>query len=182
MRGKIVVVAGLACPSSPRSRRGRPGRAAAERRRTRAPNPLGESCKDYLTPEEAAAKNGALVAVDHALSAVHGMLTRYAVRRTGRRRTRRASTARLSASRSLQQPPACPAVPGITAGLEHGQRHFPGRKTRRLADLLRGRREHQAGFVRAERREEDSTCKSHARASQITAKTSSACSKAAIPS
>ncbi len=56
VKGKIVVVAGLPpqlaaqAGSSPRAVRG-------------APNPLGENCTDYLTPEEAAAKNGAVAVV-----------------------------------------------------------------------------------------------------------------------
>jgi Peptidase family M28 len=52
VKGKIVVVAGL------------PPELAAQQNAPRgAPNPLGENCTDFLTPEEAAAKNGALAVV-----------------------------------------------------------------------------------------------------------------------
>ncbi len=55
VKGKIVVVAGL------------PAEIAAQQNAPRggggAPNPLGENCTDFLTPEEAAAKNGAVAVV-----------------------------------------------------------------------------------------------------------------------
>ncbi len=49
VRGKIIAVAGLP-----------PELAAQQSRRGPATNPLGEDCTDYLTPEEYAAKNGAI--------------------------------------------------------------------------------------------------------------------------
>ena len=52
VHGKIIVVAGL------------PAEIAAEQgRRGAAQDPLGQQCTDYLTPEEYAAKNGALAVV-----------------------------------------------------------------------------------------------------------------------
>lgn len=52
VKGKIVVVAGL------------PPELAAQQNAPRgAPNPLGESCTDFLTPEEAAAQNGAAAVI-----------------------------------------------------------------------------------------------------------------------
>ncbi|HMD49295.1 MAG TPA: M28 family peptidase, partial [Bryobacteraceae bacterium] len=50
VKGKIVVVAGL------------PPELAAQQAaaRGRGPNPYGEACVDYMTPEQAAAKNGAI--------------------------------------------------------------------------------------------------------------------------
>ena len=52
VHGKVIVVAGL------------PAEVAAQQgRRGPAPDPLGQQCKDYLTPEEYAAKNGAVVVV-----------------------------------------------------------------------------------------------------------------------
>ncbi|HXT86899.1 MAG TPA: M28 family peptidase [Verrucomicrobiae bacterium] len=52
VRGKIIVVAGLP-----------PQLAAQQGRRGPATNPLGEDCTDYLTPEQYAAKNGAVAVV-----------------------------------------------------------------------------------------------------------------------
>ena len=54
VHGKIIVVAGLPAELAARQAAGR-GRGGAN-----APNPLGEACTDFLTPEEYAAKNGAL--------------------------------------------------------------------------------------------------------------------------
>jgi len=52
VRGKLIVVAGL------------PAEVAAEQgRRGSAQDPLGQQCADYLTPEEYAAKNGAVAVV-----------------------------------------------------------------------------------------------------------------------
>jgi len=52
VRGKIIVVAGL------------PAEVAAEQgRRGATQDPLGQQCTDYLTPEEYAAKNGAIAVV-----------------------------------------------------------------------------------------------------------------------
>ncbi len=63
VKGKIVVVAGLPAELAAQqaAANGRGGRGGGGGRG--APNPLGESCKDFLTPEEAAAKNGALAVV-----------------------------------------------------------------------------------------------------------------------
>jgi hypothetical protein len=49
VRGKIIIVAGL--PSEVAAQQGRPGPSS---------DPLGQPCTDYLTPEEYAAKNGAV--------------------------------------------------------------------------------------------------------------------------
>ena len=62
VKGKIVVVAGLppeiaAQQAAAAARGGRGGGGGNQ------PNPLGEACTDFLTPEEAAAKNGALAVV-----------------------------------------------------------------------------------------------------------------------
>jgi hypothetical protein len=59
VKGKIVVVAGLppelAAQQAAAGGRGGGGRGG--------PNPLGEPCTDFLTPQEAAAKNGAIAVV-----------------------------------------------------------------------------------------------------------------------
>jgi hypothetical protein len=55
-KGKIVVVAGLPPEIRALTANGRPAAPGA-------PNPLGEPCTDFLTPEEAAAKNGAIAVI-----------------------------------------------------------------------------------------------------------------------
>ncbi|HTS77091.1 MAG TPA: M28 family peptidase [Bryobacteraceae bacterium] len=54
VHGKIIVVAGLPPELAAQQARGRGGRGQ---------NPLGEACKDFLTPEEYGAQNGALAVV-----------------------------------------------------------------------------------------------------------------------
>ena len=58
VRGKIVVVAGLP-PEIAAQQAANGGRGGGRG----APNPLGEPCTDFMTPEEAAAKNGAVAVV-----------------------------------------------------------------------------------------------------------------------
>ncbi|HWE53226.1 MAG TPA: M28 family peptidase [Bryobacteraceae bacterium] len=60
VKGKIVVVAGLPpelAAQQAAAGQGGPGGGG------RGPNPLGENCKDFMTPEEAAAKNGAAAVI-----------------------------------------------------------------------------------------------------------------------
>jgi hypothetical protein len=59
VKGKIVVVAGLPEEIRAQQAAARSGGAA----QGPPPNPLGEQCTDFLTPEEAAATNGALAVV-----------------------------------------------------------------------------------------------------------------------
>ncbi|HEV2297478.1 MAG TPA: M28 family peptidase [Candidatus Acidoferrales bacterium] len=114
VRGKTIVVAGL------------PPEIAAEqgpgRRPGTGPNPLGEECKDFLTPEEYAAKNGAAGVVRIAnfqqLAAM-------------------ANSAAASASSpngpfyqvsKFEVAPACPSVPSVTAGAGLTNALFQGEK------------------------------------------------------
>jgi len=60
VKGKIVVVAGLP-PEIAAQQAAAGGRGGGG---GRAPNPLGEACKDFMTPEEAAAKNGAIAVIN----------------------------------------------------------------------------------------------------------------------
>lgn len=56
VKGKIVVVAGV--PAELAAEQNAGGRGGAQ-----GPNPLGEDCTDFMTPEQAAAKNGALAVI-----------------------------------------------------------------------------------------------------------------------
>jgi hypothetical protein len=138
--GKIVVVAGLpaelaaqqAAAAAAGGRGGRGGGGGGGRGAA-AENPLGTACTDFLTPEQAAAKNGALAGVTIAsfqqLSAMDnpngggggfggggGGGGRAGLNGPNYQVTKFAQT------------PACPAVPAITAGLEMTNAIFQGEK------------------------------------------------------
>jgi Zn-dependent M28 family amino/carboxypeptidase len=115
VRGKIIVVAGL------------PPEIAAEqgpgRRPGAGPNPLGEECKDFLTPEEYAARNGAVGVVRIA---------------NFRQLTAMANSAALGAASpngpfyqvsKFEVAPACPGVPSVIAGAGLTNALFQGEKT-----------------------------------------------------
>lgn len=110
VRGKIIVVAGL------------PAEVAAQQgRRGPAPDPLGQQCSDYMTPEEYAAKNGAAAVVriadfrqlnamadfDKHIPPINGPV--YQVEK-------------------FQEPPACPSVPVLIAGVQVTNDIFAGEK------------------------------------------------------
>ena len=63
VKGKIVVVAGLPAELAAQQAAAGQGRGAGGGGGRGATNPLGENCKDFMTPEEAAAKNGAVAVV-----------------------------------------------------------------------------------------------------------------------
>lgn len=108
--GKIIVVAGL--PSEV---------AAQQGRRGPSPDPLGQQCTDYLTPEEYAAKNGAVAVVRIAdfrqlnamadfgkhIPPLNGPV--YQVEK-------------------FQEQPACPSVPVLIAGVQMTNEIFAGEK------------------------------------------------------
>ncbi|HKD50637.1 MAG TPA: M28 family peptidase [Candidatus Acidoferrum sp.] len=110
VRGRIVVVAGL--PSEV---------AAQQGRRGPSPDPLGQNCSDYLTPEEYAAKNGAVAVLriadfrqlntmadfDKHIPPLNGPA--YQVEK-------------------FQEPPACPSVPELIAGVKMTNDIFAGEK------------------------------------------------------
>lgn len=122
VRGKIIVVAGL--PSEIAAQRA----AAAARggRGTEPQSPLGENCTDYLTPEEYAAKNGAVAVVT---IADFQQLTAMANPNPA---TGGAGGAPLNGPNfqvtKFQEPPACPITPSIVAGLKATDIIFQGEK------------------------------------------------------
>jgi len=135
VKGKIVVVAGLpaelaaqqaAAAAAGGGRGGRGGGGGG--RGAAGENPLGADCTDFLTPEQAAAKNGALAVITIAsfqqLSAMDNPNAGGGFGGGGR--------AGLNGPNyqvtKFAQTPACPATPAITAGLEMTNAIFQGEK------------------------------------------------------
>ena len=114
VKGKVIVVAGM------------PPELAAEqgpgRRPGAGPNPLGEECKDFLTPEEYAAKNGATGVVrianfqQLAAMANFGAADPFALNGPPYQVTKFETAA------------ACPAAPSIIAGAQLTNAIFQGEK------------------------------------------------------
>jgi hypothetical protein len=145
VKGKIVVVAGLPPELAAQQEQaagrggrggGRGGRGGANAANTPATatagqpatpvpdptaNPLGENCVDFLTPEEAAAKNGAVAVITLAnLQQIEAMLNPNAAAAGGRGGGgggRGGANGPNFTVPKLQAKPACPVVPGVTAGL-----------------------------------------------------------------
>ena len=114
VKGKIVVVAGLPPELAAQAAAGRGGRGG--------PNPLGEPCTDFLTPEQAAAKNGAVAVVTlqnfQQLAGAGGGGGRGGAGLNGPAYT----------VPKFRTTAACPAVPAISAGLEMTNDLFQGEK------------------------------------------------------
>jgi Zn-dependent M28 family amino/carboxypeptidase len=124
VKGKIVVTAGLpaelAAQQATAGGRGGGGRGG--------PNPLGEACTDFLTPAEAAAKNGAIAVVSLAgfqeLSTLANPNTAFAGFAAAAALNGAAYTVpKLAPTR------ACPAVPTIAAALGMTNAIFQGEKS-----------------------------------------------------
>jgi Zn-dependent M28 family amino/carboxypeptidase len=150
VKGKIAIVAGLPSELAAESGggRGRGGRGAAGeqapagetaaaslpsgRPDPQAPNPLGEACKDFLTPEQAAAKNGALAVITVANFQQAANLANPNAAPTfggfggGGRANLNGPTFIVP---KLETPSACPAVPSVTAGLALTNAFFQGEKS-----------------------------------------------------
>src|SRR5690348_12084115 len=111
VRGKIIVVAGL------------PAELAAQQAVRGAPpsDPLGQQCTDYLTPEEYAAKSGA-VAVVHI--ADFRQLTEMA---NFGREAAPLNGPSYQVAKFEEQPP-CPAAPSLVAGVQLTNAIFGGEK------------------------------------------------------
>ncbi len=116
VKGKIIVVSGLPAELAAQQAagRGRGGRGAA--------NPLGEACKDYLSPEQYAAKNGALAVI-----AVADFQQLSAMANPGGGRGAGLNGPNFQVTR-FQTADACPAAPRITAGLALTNAVFEGEK------------------------------------------------------
>jgi Zn-dependent M28 family amino/carboxypeptidase len=149
VKGKIIVVAGvpaeLAAQAAAAGRGGRGGGAtpAAEAAGGAAPtgnaaaaalvNPLGEACTDFLTPEQYAAKNGALAVVTIAnFQQLSTMANPNAAGAFGGFGGGGGGRGGLNGPNytvpKLQANPACPASPSITAGLSLTNAIFQGEK------------------------------------------------------
>jgi len=107
-------------PAAPETQAAGGGRGAA------APNPLGENCIDYLTPEESAAKNGALAVVT--IANFQQIATMANPGGGGGGRGGGGANGPAFQAPMLQQPPACPSVPNITAGMTMTTAIFQGEK------------------------------------------------------
>ncbi len=122
VRGKIIVVAGLPAELAAQqgAGRGRGGRGAAT-------NPLGQSCIDFLTPEEYAARNGALAVVTVGSFQQIAAMSNPGGGRGGGGRGGALNGPAFQVPK-LQQPAACPSAPSVTAGLEMTNAIFQGEK------------------------------------------------------
>jgi peptidase M28-like protein len=110
VRGKIIVVAGL------------PAELAAQQgRRGPATNPLGQDCTDYLTPEEYAAKNGAVAVVRIADFRQLNAMANFD------KRTPPLNGPFFQVEKFDDQPP-CPSAPVVIAGVQMTDNIFAGEK------------------------------------------------------
>jgi hypothetical protein len=130
VKGKIIVVTGLpaelaAAQQGGRGRGDAPAADAQPAAPGRGANPLGEACTDFLTPEQYAAKNGALAVITipnfqqlTAMSNPNGG-------RGGRGAGLNGPNYQVVKFRPAG---ACPTAPSITAGLELTNSIFQGEK------------------------------------------------------
>ena len=123
--GKIVVVAGippeLAAFQAAQLAAGRGGRGGANP----PENPLGHPCKDYLTPEQAAAKDGAIAVITIANYQQLTAMSNPNAGGAGRGAPVNGPPFQVA---KFQPAPPCPAVPAITAGLGLTNSIFQGEK------------------------------------------------------
>jgi hypothetical protein len=143
VKGKIIVVAGLPPELAAQQQGGRrggggrggaatdgenaqPGADAAPARGVNAPNPLGEACADFLTPEQYAAKNGALAVINIANFQQAAAMSNPNGGRGGRGALPQNGPP--FAPVKFRRNAACAAAPVITAGLELTNALFQGEK------------------------------------------------------
>jgi len=142
VKGKIIVVAGLpaelaALQQGGGGARGGRGRGGADNQPPadaaaqpgagagRGANPLGEACTDFLTPEQYAAKNGALAVVTIANYQQLSAMANPNAGRGGRGAGLNGPNYQVAKFRSGG---ACPSAPSITVGLEPTTALFQGEK------------------------------------------------------
>jgi hypothetical protein len=158
VKGKIIVVAGLPeelAAAQGGGGRGRGGRgagrgaagaaaqdaagalapaagaqpaAAGGGRGANAPNPLGEACTDFWTPEQYGAKNGALAVVTIANFTQLTAMSNPNGGRGGAGGGRGGLNGPNYQVKKFAQTPACAAVPSITAGIELTNALFAGER------------------------------------------------------
>jgi hypothetical protein len=118
VKGKIVVVAGLPAELAAQAAQG--GRGGGRG----APNPLGEPCTDFMTPEQAAAKNGAIavIALQSFQQLAGGNAGGFGGGRGGGLNGPQYTVP------AFNVPGACPSVPAISAGLTMTNDIFQGEK------------------------------------------------------
>jgi Zn-dependent M28 family amino/carboxypeptidase len=118
VKGKIVVVAGLPAELAAQAAQG--GRGGGRG----APNPLGEPCTDFMTPEQAAAKNGAIavVSLESFQQLAGGNAGGFGGGRGG------GLNGPAYTVPAFNVPGACPSVPAISAGLTMTNDIFQGEK------------------------------------------------------
>ena len=119
VKGKIVVVAGLPAELAAQAAAG--GRGGGRG----APNPLGEPCTDFMTPEHAAAKNGAVAVVTVQSFQQLVMAGNPAAAGGGRGGNLNGPAYTVPKFRAT---PACPAVPSVSAGVAMTNDIFQGEK------------------------------------------------------
>lgn len=131
VHGKIIVTAGLPPELAAQQAAGRGGGG-------RGPNPLGETCKDFLTPEEYGGANGAVAVVHVAsfqqLEAMANPNAAFAAFGGGGGRGLNGPNYQVP---KLRAPEACRTVPSITAGLSMTNAIFQGEK-KSGADIFYG--------------------------------------------
>jgi Peptidase family M28 len=122
VQGKIIVVAGLPAELAAQQNAGRGGGG-------RGPNPLGETCKDFLTPEEYGGQHGALAVVHIAnFQQVDAMENpNAAITAFGGGGGRGLNGPNYQVPK-LRATDACPSVPSINAGLSMTDAIFQGEK------------------------------------------------------
>jgi len=128
VKGKIVVVAGVPAELAAQLAGAGGGRGAAPA--AGQPAPL-QACTDYLNPEQAAAKNGAIAVVTianyQALTALANPNAGFGGRGGGGGRGPALNGPAYQVTK-FALPPACPSVPGITAGMTMTNAIFAGEK------------------------------------------------------
>lgn len=124
VHGKIIVVAGM--PAELEAQQGRGGGGG------RGPNPLGETCKDFLTPEEYGGQNGALAVVHIAdfqqLANMENPNAAFGGFGGGGGGGRGGLNGPPYQVPKLHAAETCPSVPAITAGLSMTNAIFQGEK------------------------------------------------------